>query len=107
MMKKLLALLALVAIPVAVAIPGPSPASAAGSANTAVWVGAPFRGTYAGTAGRPASSLPGRHTPVYTVPGYGYKHDWAMDFYAAAGTQVRVYAAPKTARSTARSRRRC
>jgi hypothetical protein len=74
-----------------------TPASAAGSATTPVWVGAPFRGTYAGTGGRPATSLPGRHAPVYGVPGFSYLHDWAMDFYAPAGTEVRVYAAPKNA----------
>jgi hypothetical protein len=73
----------------------PAPASAAGSQTTPIWVGAPYRGAYAGTNGRPASSLPGRHASVYTVPGYTYLHDWAMDFYAPAGTAVRLYAAPK------------
>lgn len=71
------------------------PVSAAGSSTTPVWVGAPFRGAYAGTNNRPAGSLPGRHTPVYTVPGYNYTHDWSMDFYAPAGTDVMVFAAPK------------
>jgi hypothetical protein len=71
------------------------PASAAGSETTPIWVGAPYRGAYAGTNGRPTSSLPGRHASVYTVPGYSYLHDWAMDFYAPAGTAVRLYAAPK------------
>lgn len=79
----------------AAALAPASPAGALGSATTAVWVGAPYQGTYAGTNGRPTSSLPGRHTPVYSVPGYSYVHDWAMDFYAPAGTAVRVYAAPK------------
>lgn len=71
------------------------PAAAAGSSSTPIWVGAPHRCTYAGTSGRPASSLPGRHAPVYGVPGYSYLHDWAMDCYAPAGTAVRVYVAPK------------
>jgi hypothetical protein len=85
------ALLACVAIIGSVA----EPAGAAGSPTTPIWVGAPYRGAYAGTNGRPTSSLPGRHASVYTVPGYSYVHDWAMDFYAPAGTPVRLYAAPK------------
>ena len=93
-MKRLVAFVMLVVASI-VALSPAAPAQAAGSANTAVWVGAPFRGQLAGTGQRPASSLPGRHTPVYTVPGNSYKHDWAMDFYAAAGTQVRLYAAPR------------
>ncbi len=76
-----------------------SPASAAGSSSTKVWVGSPLQGQYAGTNGRPASSLPGRHAPVFTVPGYSYKHDVAWDLYAPAGTAVRVYVAPKTSAS--------
>lgn len=67
-----------------------------GSSTTPIWIGAPYQGRYAGAAGGPpASSLPGRHAPVYTVPGYSYLHDWGMDFYAPAGTEVRMYAAPK------------
>jgi hypothetical protein len=88
-----MALAALVLVITGVANAGP--ASAAGSSTTPVWVGAPYRGAYAGTNGRPTSSLPGAHGAVYTVPGYSYRHDWAMDFYAPAGTQVRLYAAPK------------
>src|SRR5262245_44578605 len=72
-----------------------SPASAAGSRAPPIWGGAPFRGAYAGTNGRPATSRPGQHASVFTVPGYSYLHDWAMDFYAVAGTPVRLYAAPK------------
>lgn len=72
----------------------PSSYAAADSVNTPIWVGAPFQGSWPGSA-RWAGSLPQSHTPVYTVAGFGYTHDWAMDYYAPAGTPVRVYAAPK------------
>lgn len=89
-----LAMLVLAIVMLLVLFPVP-PANAAGSAETKVWVGAPFKGAYAGTNGRPATSLPGKHPAYFTVPGYSYKHDWSMDFYALAGTDVYLYAAPK------------
>jgi len=72
----------------------PMPGASAESVNTPIWVGAPFQGQWPGNA-RWTGSLPQNHTPVYTVSGFNYKHDWAIDFYAVAGTPVRVYAAPK------------
>ena len=72
----------------------PMAGASAESVNTPIWVGAPFQGAWPGNA-RSAGSLPQNHQPVFTVAGFNYKHDWAMDFYAVAGTPVRVYAAPK------------
>lgn len=65
----------------------PAPvASAAGSATTPVWLGAPFTGQYGGTSGRP-DTRPGHH-PVYVG-------QWSADLYAPKGTNVRLYVAPK------------
>lgn len=72
----------------------PMQTASADSASTPIWVGAPFQGQWPGNA-RSVGSLPQSHAPVYTVSGYSYKHDWAIDYYAVAGTPVRVYAAPK------------
>lgn len=72
----------------------PAPAPTTGSATTPIWVGAPMTGYWAGYPNA-TSSRPEYHTPVYTVPGYSYKGDWAMDYYQVAGTRVRLYAAPK------------
>jgi len=84
--------------------PTPAPPASglpAVSMDTKVWVGAPFAGTWPGNA-RSTDSLPSMHAPVYTVPGHNWKHDWAMDFYATAGTQVKVFAAPKDNRLDSR-----
>jgi hypothetical protein len=70
------------------------PASAAGSATTKVWVGAPYTGYWPGSP-NPTDALPKYHDPLFTVYGQNYTHDWAMDYYAPAGTGVRLYAAPK------------
>lgn len=72
----------------------PIQSAAADSVNTPIWVGAPFQGQWPGNA-RSTGSLPQVHSPVFTVAGFNYKHDVALDYYARAGTQVRVYAAPK------------
>lgn len=72
----------------------PMQSASANSVSTPIWVGAPFQGAWPGSA-RWTGSLPDRHVPVHTVSGYSYKHDWAIDYYAVAGTAVRVYAAPK------------
>lgn len=72
-------------------------ASDAASVNTKVWVGAPMAGKWPGSL-TSAASAPKHHRPVLGVSGYGYTGDWAIDFYARAGTAVKVYAAPKDAR---------
>lgn len=85
---------AVLAVLAAVLLLIPAQSASADSVSTPIWVGAPYQGQWPGGT-RPASSLPQNHAPVYTVSGYTYKHDWAIDYYAVAGTPVRVYAAPK------------
>ena len=63
-----------------IAVPFAGRADAA--ANTPIWIGAPFAGSYRD------ATRPGAHTPT---------SGWhvAYDFYARANTTVRFYAAPK------------
>ncbi len=82
--------------------PNPTtPTLPAPSRDTKVWVGAPFAGAWPGSA-RSTSSLPANHKPVYKVPGHSWLSDWALDYYAVAGTSVKVYVAPKDSRLASR-----
>lgn len=74
-------------------VPSPAPV---GSRSTKIWFGAPFTGHWAGTP-HPVDARPEWHNPLYGIPGQSYTSDWAMDYYAPAGTAVAVYAAPKDA----------
>jgi hypothetical protein len=74
--------------------PAPSDNLPAPSRDTKVWVGAPFAGAWAGSA-RSLGSLPQNHNPVFGMPGHNWVSDWAMDYYAIAGTPVKLFAAPK------------
>ena len=74
--------------------PPPPPPSPGGSAETPIWVGAPSDGYWPGSP-NPSDAKPNAHEPKYTISGKSYKGDWALDYYAVAGTKLYVYAAPK------------